>query len=560
MAKDSRLVSIGDVITVDVPVKAHAKLLITSYQEDIVGIATSSRDVYREFRVTEDGIFWTDWAEMTPDNLSYRYFTVNGVATIQLRYTRIGTDSSGVIEWNSITFGGEAVPINYDTPTIDDSIFADVFPSYETQKLAANLFKKLYFRGVVPKYIVRGDNRDAVEDADYISLARAIGHFFAMFIQYFKRFDNFYNDEQLMREYVRQYGVYFDEANATLEDLQYLTSHLYDEIRKRGTAMIFKRKGDTLPNGETVPIDGEFIRLLRSKDYNELIYEILGTEMTGLCVGKSSPMYRGTNYSNRINKTAEDTADFQDLDHFLVTSDGGAVRLIDFEDKRVVQISVSGQQEAGLGNYQSTREMSRGYVVDSEMDYEVCFFFRVPAMSGNATLRFGVEGYDFNKQKLYDAFITADNNSVKEDFLSQDTGVFVKNEWYMVRGYLYAYSTNIIANPLLNIGRGKNLTFNNRFVRYIQPYIQLRANGDDSKIMLWDYKIRPAVRGTNIMPLKNGVENSHSLGFVECPPIFYLYARNNNNSQSEEDIKNIVDKYLLPYNVTTMLQLLNNYI
>ena len=63
-----------------------------------------------------------------------------------------------------------------------------------------------------------------------------------MFICFFKRFENFKDDFSLMREQVRQYGVYFDESNITLEELQYLSQHLYDELRQRGTNMIFKKK------------------------------------------------------------------------------------------------------------------------------------------------------------------------------------------------------------------------------------------------------------------------------------------------------------------------------
>lgn len=79
-----------------------------------------------------------------------------------------------------------------------------------------------------------------------------------------------------------------------------------------------------------------------------------------------------------------------------------------------------------------------------------------------------------------------------------------------------------------------------------------------AKAYIWNYKIRPAVRGTNIVPLRNGVENSHSLGFLECPPLLYMYARNNNNSQSPQEITDIIDKYLLPFNMTMIMQMLTS--
>ena len=67
------------------------------------------------------------------------------------------------------------------------------------------------------------------------------------------------------------------------------------------------------------------------------------------------------------------------------------------------------------------------------------------------------------------------------------------------------------------------------------------------------------MRGTNILPLKNGEENSHSLGFIQSSRIFYSYVRNNNNSQSKDEITDIIEKYLLPYNVTDIFVFMSNY-
>ena len=84
------------------------------------------------------------------------------------------------------------------------------------------------------------------------------------------------------------------------------------------------------------------------------------------------------------------------------------------------------------------------------------------------------------------------------------------------------------------------------------------SSSNSSSIYLWDYKIRPLVRGTNILKLKDGTENSHSLGFLQSPKIFYAYFRNNNNSQSSSEITDIIDKYLLPFNTTDILTFIGN--
>ncbi len=105
---------------------------------------------------------------------------------------------------------------------------------------------------------------------------------------------------------------------------------------------------------------------------------------------------------------------------------------------------------------------------------------------------------------------------------------------------------------------GTNLYFNNSFVKFILPKIQIRGQFS-TEVAIWDYKIRPLVRGTNILPLKDGTINSHSLGFIQSSRIFYTYVRNNNNSQSQDEITDIIEKYLLPYNVTDIFVFMSNY-
>ena len=82
---------------------------------------------------------------------------------------------------------------------------------------------------------------------------------------------------------------------------------------------------------------------------------------------------------------------------------------------------------------------------------------------------------------------------------------------------------------------------------------------ENTELAIWDYKIRPLVRGTNILPLKDGTINSHSLGFIQSSRIFYAYVRNNNNSQSQDEITDIIEKYLLPFNVTDIFVFMSNY-
>lgn len=560
---DNILYAIGDVLLIDVMPKITGRVHLTDFSDVIEGV-TATRTVQKEFRVSPDGVFWNSWQSLTAENLSLSEYVVDSALTIQLRYTRTGSDSTGVIEFKSIDFMGSREAIQFVAPTISSSIFANIIGTPEMKALEENLFKKLYYRGIVPAYIPRADNSDENEDRDYIDLFFSVARFFSMFIRFFKRFEDFRTDFDLMREQVRQYGIYFDESNITLAELQYLAQHLYDQIRQRGTEMIFKRKGYLMPNGETLQIDGEFIRLLRSKTTDELLYENMPLSRVGWCLGQSSPMYRGTSQAYYLNKTKENTQDFEKESNFLISkNDKANWSFQTYEDKKVIDLNLKNNNGiVGLGRIDNnvSYKIDDLIVVDSRVDYEITFAFKITRgeSDNNNEIIFGVEGFDILGNKMNDAFITPNGESISETFFQNGFKTWRGNNWYYARGIIHSYSTSNMNESQTNLGIGTNLYFNNSFVKFILPKIQVRG-GTDLDVKIWDYKIRPLVRGTNILPLKNGEENSHSLGFIQSSRIFYSYVRNNNNSQSNDEITDIIEKYLLPYNVTDIFVFMSNY-
>lgn len=552
---DNKIYNIGDSIVIEVKPKQKGTVIIENYVDELINV-TENRTVYREYRIVEDELFYADWRPLTSESIKGVRIKQNN--SIQIRYTRTGKDSSSFIEFKSIEFGGDFEPEVINSPILNGSMFANIAWTDETEKLAKNLFKKLYFRGIIPTYILRGDNIDAVEDEDCITLFYTIAKFYAIILRFFQRFENFFEDEELMLEWIRQNGIYFDESNITLEQLQYLASHLYNEIRNRGTKMIFNRQGDVV-NDKINELDGEFIRLIRGTSKDEFLYENIKSNHLGWCLKQSSPLYRGTLFSDDINKTKERTKDFQNKDNFQnFALRNGAVTIIPDEDKKVLQLKTSGNSACGLGRYTEDDEVNNIYVIDPNLDYEITFMFKPIYIGKNAKFNFGVELFNSNKEKIEDATITTDNSLVTDMFFSKlPLSNFQERKWYFVRGIVHAYSSDVIENVKLNIGFGNQLTFNNRFVKFMIPKIFITSD-NSTTIYIWNYKIRPLVRGTHILPLRNGESNSHSLGFIQSPRIFYSYFRNNNNSQSKDEITDIIERYLLPYNMTSILQFIEN--
>lgn len=554
---DNIISNIGDVLIVRIEPKITGKIRFTGYTETIEN-ETEERSLKREFRISQDGVFWTDWATLNIDNLSSEEYFTDSYIQIEIRYTRTGTDESGDIVFKSIDFNGTRKSIQFDAPTLQSSIFGNIIGTNILAKLERNIFKKLYYRGILPDYIERAENSSYNEDKDFVDLFYSIARFFSILISFFRRWENFRNDEDLLREQVRGYGIYFNENDITLSELKYIAQNILSQAQQRGTEMIFKRKG-------VAPIDGEFIRLTRNRICDELLYEYIPIYKIGWCLGNSSPIYKGTAMAYNLNKTKENTKDFQSLSNFVLSKSGtGSYSLQNTDNKRVIRLSATsyGTGHSAIGRIDSNINVGDNiYSADSQLDYEITFAFKINSGTNlsKLTLNFGVEGFDINKEKLNDAFSTVDGFQVSENFFDQSMDIWKIGQWYHARGIIHAYSSENVIGSKTNLGIGQDLVFNNSFVKYIIPKIEFYTKtAQNASIDIYDYKIRPLIRGKNILPLKNGSIDSHGLGFIQGSKILYTYVRNNNNGQSEDEIIDIIERYLYPFNTVNMFTITGN--
>ena len=554
---DNIISNIGDVLIVRIEPKITGKIRFTGYTETIEN-ETEERSLKREFRISQDGVFWTDWATLNIDNLSSEEYFTDSYIQIEIRYTRTGTDESGDIVFKSIDFNGTRKSIQFDAPTLQSSIFGNIIGTSILAKLERNIFKKLYYRGILPDYIKRAENSSYNEDKDFVDLFYSIARFFSILISFFRRWENFRNDEDLLREQVRGYGIYFNENDITLSELKYIAQNILSQAQQRGTEMIFKRKG-------VAPIDGEFIRLTRNRICDELLYEYIPIYKIGWCLGNSSPIYKGTAMAYNLNKTKENTKDFQSLSNFVLSKSGtGSYSLQNTDNKRVIRLSATsrGTGHSAIGRIDSNiNVVDNIYSADSQLDYEITFAFKINSGTNlsKLTLNFGVEGFDINKEKLNDAFSTVDGFQVSENFFDQSMDIWKIGQWYYARGIIHAYSSENVIGIKTNLGIGQDLVFNNSFVKYIIPKIEFYTKtAQNASIDIYDYKIRPLIRGKNILPLKNGSIDSHGLGFIQGSKILYTYVRNNNNGQSEDEIIDIIERYLYPFNTVNMFTITGN--
>lgn len=86
------------------------------------------------------------------------------------------------------------------------------------------------------------------------------------------------------------------------------------------------------------------------------------------------------------------------------------------------------------------------------------------------------------------------------------------------------------------------------FCRVHSPEDSTRGDDATATLYIWDYKIRPLVYGRNILPLKETLRvDARSNGFIQSQRLFYIFLKNNNNTMSQTQLEQIVNKYLIPY-------------
>lgn len=537
---NNTLSDIGDVLFVEAQANiAGTVLALTSFSDTLIG-ETPSRYFFKQFRVSMNGVIFTSWQELTVPNLVGIGGLTGGIVYFQFAYTRVGTDPTGLLEFIEVDINGNIDAFVCSGVTTHLSIFNNYScGNVYTAELCNNLVKKLYERGIVPEYIVRGDG---VTDGDYVAFWSAIACYFSMFVSFASDFDNIINKRDWLIEYLREKGMFLCADDASLSDLQYLAGHFYDEIRKRGTIEIVRRKGFIRADGSTVPVDGELLRLVCWSVCEEFLFALAKPHRQGWCMGQSSPMYRHTLYEEQLIKGYENTKDVLDLSKYPLQN-GGHVSLSPGQPLppyvggtgEVMVMTIAGAVPGnavgiGLDDY---RKAVKPITVSPYLDYEITAWIKIPGNPANTEMSFGVYAFD-----CAGAIYTLQNvlPGVNWDSYFNNSMKFPTSNWYFVRGIIYALDTQAMPYPnnLLNINTGNNLRFSNKNINRIVPRLTVKAGIAVSQAYVWDFKVRP-------------LRTDYSTGFLNTANLLHIWAKNKNAKYSNEIEENIVRKFLVPY-------------
>jgi|GEM_PF-3854264 len=541
MVVGNTLSEIGDVLIVDTQLSIMGTYLqLVTYTEVTIG-ETATRIFDKKFRVSQDGLIYTEWYDLSIPNIAaIQGSIINNNIFIQYRYERVGTDSTGLLEFVSINVTGNVVPTVCTTPTINNSIFKGLgCGNFVTAQLCSNLLKKLYTTGIVPEYITRGVVQ---EDTDYISFWSAVACYMSMFVTFARKFETIEMDRNLLIEYLKQLNIHFCEHYTTLEDLQYIAEHYLNEIYKRGTKTLFMRKGELLQNGNDMLLDGEILRLLCIKPCDEFMWTLKALEHTGWKVGQSSPMYKGTQFDDNLIKGFEKTADCLDLSKYTLFGSSN----ISNTTQTTIDCVSSTLFKVGFGFEDFINELDvhdKGIVVDPKIDYEITFKVKVNSVANNPRINFKCHVFDCLNNKYS---LAAIDTGLTADTFDSHINIHKANTYYFIRGIVYSKQHQLITTVErhLNTSTGVNLKFNDDNITRLMPYIEIQSDVDGDIFNIYDFKIRP-------------LRYSHSYCFINTFNVVEIFAENKNAKYTFSQIYDIIRRDLIPYNTVLFW---NNYL
>lgn len=553
---------IGDEILIQATTPIFGVIQLQSFTDILVG-ETATRYFEKHFTYSIDGIFFSDWIELTDDNLLEIVVNSNDAFYINYRYKRVGSDPSGLLEFKKVCLLGQFVePICENYFILPNSIFKDFFcANPQHSMLCSVLTNKMFEKGILPEYITRNQTETPkVDDKDFLEFWGTVSCFFALQLMLAKKLENFDSYLDTLQDFLEQRDIKFCKAGSDLEDLQYIKSNYFDEIRQRGTWNIFEMKGF-----ENKPVNGEFLRLICKSDCDEFWWELITDQNMGWWLGTASPMYKGSSFSNQINHGGEPTKNFLDLNKYTTFKDnGGDITLIADAEKNVAKIAnVPDGQIAGFAinpDINIPPNLENAITIDENVDYEITFWIKTDIVVDN--ISFGVNGYDCDENIVFPRSSVDDSTS---NFFFTKEGLNKANTWYFVRGILYNKNSQTLTpeEALLNIGFGKTLkSFTN--MQKIVPYIVLdRENNPNvlSSLFIWDLKVRPLVKGAVANTVYNDLNfvpdyfnevsfGSFATGFLTAKNLLHVAYENKNAEKTNDEIFEIARHKLIPYNST----------
>jgi len=554
---ENRASEIGDIIVIKAGVPIIGLVTLASFTDTLIGV-TGTRFFEKEFRYSVDGVNYSPWVPLTNSNISSISVTPTITFLIEYRYKRIGSDTTGDLEFKEVEVNGSYSDVNCGQ-AFNNSVFAQLGIKCTDLCVLSwmiNVLEKIYKEGILPRYFDRGDDGNQNnQDQDFVEFWKSITQYFAYIVCYARKFElsDVTSNYEILKQYLETQTFYFC-GSETIGELTYIMNNTYDEMRHRGTYEIIK---DKVLDSRSV--DGELLRLLcyNSTKCGDFYFSKVFNYKHGWVVNQASPMYRGNYSDSNLTKAYEKTEDVVDLAKYPLTSPGN-ISIVTDSAKKVMQINAIPAGQVGGIQYDSN--FSKLIKVDKKWDYEITF--QVKQEDLDDLLTFGIVGYDINGNVV--------TNSFKQVFHEFDYNYFFtkhklgrNDKYYLVRGIIYGteykkpshaamadYRVEVTKDfnflvvfpppglPNFNNLPPQHLQFNEKDVCYISPIVLL-DNGSESDvsgaIKIYDFKVRP-------------LSTCYSTGFVQGSNFIKTKGTNNNQNYDNDKVVDVTREFLIPYN------------
>lgn len=481
---------------------------ITSFTDSVSNTDTQ-RFFTKEFRYSTDGFQFTEFEELNESNLQAVTLNSKDPFYIQYRYTRSGTDATSHLKFNSITINLTTVDITCGV-AYEASIFNSFFACSDQKVIGwcVNVLEKIYKQGIVPKYIFRGD--DSEDDRNYIEFWRAICCYFSYFVQYARVFEDFDQNERILRQYLLSRDVYLC-GNETLLALQNIAKGLVQNFRKRGTILAFEE---------------EIKRLICFNSTDEYVVQV--NNYSDWILDESSPNFD----ENRVVKAYEDKPGISSLTPYPILENTPG--LVGFSDSSKTLLFLPG---SGLGHIDpegSQDQFNRdnfSFNIDPNQTY--LFHIRFQQLGGTDydNISFGVTSFDENNNEYLPISVV---NGVTNRWFFLNEELPIKNQYYEFFALLLPSSTPTNANSIPQIGFGQNLKMDERTNKAV-----ILLNNDSSR----------GNGNLQVEELKVYLLNNDVRGYFDASPTIEFFAKNNNLMLSNDSITEIIKNKFITYNL-----------
>jgi len=255
--------------------------IISAPQVQALHETGSSFDITMKYSL-DNGLHWSD--SILLSDISNIVTKDNQCVVLEFSIVKKGTGKGwfyGFDFTNVLNYSVPPIPEFYEERK--DSIRV---PYYNQTSFAwaLNVLQKVYKRGIVPAFIKRGSNLNW-DDEDYINLWWSIIYPIAIRNTYSKEFADLLWNPTLLANFLKQRGLILGNISG-LDELFYLMSYFYDETLRRGTKSVFDIDRE-LEDGST--IRGEFSRLIDLQDASDLFIVLINDYEQGWWLGYSSP-------------------------------------------------------------------------------------------------------------------------------------------------------------------------------------------------------------------------------------------------------------------------------